>query len=117
VEKIYEKLMKRLDQSWKEIKFEGSYRKELEKLWELQIHGKLSNQWLQERFGESRESSGGSKQEEGKSKEITRIGATPKEEDSNRIPEEVVGELDHVTPEDDESHHEIDTILHTHVNP
>jgi hypothetical protein len=29
------KLMKRPDQSWKEIDFEGSYRRELEKLQEL----------------------------------------------------------------------------------
>jgi hypothetical protein len=29
------KVMKRYDQSWKEIDFESSHRKELEELWEL----------------------------------------------------------------------------------
>jgi hypothetical protein len=49
--------MKRHDQSWKEIDFEKSHKRELEKLRELQTHGRLANQWLKERFGEKGESS------------------------------------------------------------
>jgi hypothetical protein len=50
-------------------------------------------------------------------KERIRIGATPEEEDSTRIPKEVVGESDPMMPKDVESHHEIDMVLHTNVTP
>jgi hypothetical protein len=33
------------------IDLESSHRKELEKLRELQIHGRLANRWLKEIFG------------------------------------------------------------------
>jgi hypothetical protein len=50
--------MKRHDQSRKEINLEKSHKRELEKLKELQLHGRLANQWLKENFGEKYESYG-----------------------------------------------------------
>jgi hypothetical protein len=51
------KLMKRLDQSQKDINLEKSHKRELDKLKELYIHGRLDNQSLNEKFGEKDESS------------------------------------------------------------
>jgi hypothetical protein len=50
------KLMKRLDQSLKEINLEKSHTRELEKMKELQLHGRLASQWLKEKFVEKYES-------------------------------------------------------------
>jgi hypothetical protein len=55
------KSMKRSDQSQKMIDLEIIHRKELEKLWELQIRGRLASRWLKEIFGEKDESSEGSR--------------------------------------------------------
>jgi hypothetical protein len=53
--------MKRLDQSCKEINLEKSHKRELEKLKELQLCGRMANQWLKEKFGEKDESYGESR--------------------------------------------------------
>jgi hypothetical protein len=50
-------LVKRHDQSHKEINLKKSHTRELEKLKELQLHRSLANQWLKENFGEKYESS------------------------------------------------------------
>jgi hypothetical protein len=51
------KLMKIPDQSHKEINLEKSHKRELEKLKELQLCGRLASQWLKEKFGEKYETS------------------------------------------------------------
>jgi hypothetical protein len=67
--------MKRSNKSWKMIDLEINMRKELEKLWELQIRGRLVSRCLKERFGKKDESSEGSKQAEVMIGEGIRIGA------------------------------------------
>jgi hypothetical protein len=57
-------LMKIFDQSWKDIDFESSHRRELEELWKLQRWGRLVSRWLKEKFGERGEGYGGSRHEE-----------------------------------------------------
>jgi hypothetical protein len=104
------KVMKRSDQSRKEIDFESSHRKELEEL-QLQRQGRLANRWLKERFGERGEGSGRSIQEEGISEEMderVRIDATTEEEYSVRTPEEVV--------ENQNLQHQKMFILHQEIN-
>jgi hypothetical protein len=64
------KVMRRFDQSQKEINFYDSWRKYLEKLRELQRCGRLDNQWLKERFGERGEGFKGGSQEKGTLGEI-----------------------------------------------
>jgi hypothetical protein len=59
------KVMKRSDQSRKEIDFESSHRKELEELRELQRQGRLDSRWLKEGLGERDQVSGRSIKEEG----------------------------------------------------
>jgi hypothetical protein len=51
------KLMKRNDQLYKEIILEKSHKRELDKLKELQLCGRLASQWLKDKFGEKYESS------------------------------------------------------------
>jgi hypothetical protein len=42
-QKHMRKLMKRPDQSWKEIRFDDTYRRELENLRELQTRGRMAS--------------------------------------------------------------------------
>jgi hypothetical protein len=50
--------MKRHDQSRKEINLEKSQTRELKKLKELQLHGRLANRWVKGMFRDKYESFG-----------------------------------------------------------
>jgi hypothetical protein len=119
-QKHMRKVMKRFDQSRKEINFESSHIRELEKLQELQRQGRLASQWLNERFGERGEGYRRIIQDEGSLKEMderVRINTTNEEEYSAKTREEFVGESKPVTPEDVGLHHQINTSLQMNKIP
>jgi hypothetical protein len=109
--------MKRYDRSCKEIYLEKSHTRELEKLKELQLRGRLDSQWLKEKFGEKYESSRESRRDEEKLEEIIMIRVTIEDQDSVVTSEEVVGESTPTTPKDVKYTTEPDTIWPPNATP
>ena len=93
------KLMNRPHQSHKETSLEKIHTRELEKLKELQLHGRIAHQWLKEKFGEKDESSKESRQDGENSEERITIRVTTEDQDSVVTSEGVAGEPTPVAPE------------------
>lgn len=67
---------------------------------ELQLRGRLANQWVKEMFREKYESSGESRRDGQKSKERIPIEVATEDQDSAITSAEVAGESTPVAPED-----------------